>query len=316
MPNTPTQVLAKNVLFRQGTNPARLDGLAAWSDAGTVSVTLVDGVGSDSYDAVVLRDRPIGYWAVNAAGTTEPDLSGKGQPGVYSGGTPARTALPNGQPAALFDGQKQYLRIPSMPAYSVAHTGNLTVEGWIRPSVLQFPNTTSDGWLNVWGKGLPGKREFALHMYSQINPESRENRISGYIFNNIGWHGSGAYFQPAPGVLRAGDWLHVVVHYSTKMHPPNCAAGYPGHISIFVNGVEWRRSPTSPTGCMSQYSITPTATDSPVDIGSLAGETAFTGAIARFALYPYLLSPAQIANHFRAMTGKEPSGSCTTTCTF
>jgi hypothetical protein len=71
----------------------------------------------------------------------------------------------------------------------------------------------------------------------------------------------------------------------------------------------------APTGCMSQYKITPQAGSSPLDIGTMAFDTWFPGAIGKVAIYNYLLSQSQINAHFQAMTGVAPSGSCANTCT-
>ena len=69
------------------------------------------------------------------------------------------------------------------------------------------------------------------------------------------------------------------------------------------------------TGCMSQYGITPKAGSSPLNIGTMAFEGYFPGAIGKVAIYNYLLDPARISAHFTAMTGRTPSGSCASSCT-
>jgi hypothetical protein len=47
----------------------------------------------------------------------------------------------------------------------------------------------------------------------------------------------------------------------------------------------------------------------------MAFDTWFQGAIGKVAIYDYLLSNAQIAAHYQAMTGLAPAGSCANTCT-
>ena len=66
---------------------------------------------------------------------------------------------------------------------------------------------------------------------------------------------------------------------------------------------------------MSQLSVKPKALSSPLDIGTVAMDTWFAGAIGKVAIYNYLLTQAQINAHYRAMTSAQPSGSCRTTCT-
>jgi hypothetical protein len=48
----------------------------------------------------------------------------------------------------------------------------------------------------------------------------------------------------------------------------------------------------------------------------MATDSWFAGAVGKVALYDALLSDAQIAAHFEAMTGRAPSGSCGDTCRF
>ncbi len=71
-----------------------------------------------------------------------------------------------------------------------------------------------------------------------------------------------------------------------------------------------------PTGCMSQFSITPVANNSPLNIGTMASTSWFQGAIGKVAIYNYLLSQTQITNHYTQMSGNSPTGSCAATCTF
>jgi hypothetical protein len=44
-------------------------------------------------------------------------------------------------------------------------------------------------------------------------------------------------------------------------------------------------------------------------------DTWFKGAIGKVAIYDHLLTQSQISAHFKAMSGKSPSGSCGDTCT-
>jgi hypothetical protein len=66
---------------------------------------------------------------------------------------------------------------------------------------------------------------------------------------------------------------------------------------------------------MSQHNIIRTANSSPLDIGTMARDRWFNGAIGKVAIYDKLLSRAQISAHYAAMTGAQPSGSCGNTCT-
>jgi hypothetical protein len=91
---------------------------------------------------------------------------------------------------------------------------------------------------------------------------------------------------------------------------------YPGAINIWVNGVEWNHASHGDTGCMCQYGVVPIANSSPLNIGTMAMDTWFAGAIGKVAIYDHLLTPAQIATHYHVMTGKDPTGTCGATCSF
>jgi hypothetical protein len=226
--------------------------------------------------------------------------------------------MPNGDHAAGFNGSSEYLTVPSNASMSIPTTGNLTWEGWIRPGVLQFLRE-SGGYVDWIGKcaNYSPTCEWEARMYDSSNLQGRCNRLSAYVFNSRAGLGSGADWQPTCGLLQAGQWYYVVGEYTTLSQPPGCpnASSYPGSINIWVNGVEWNQPLHHPTGCMSQYAVVPTANASPLNIGTMALDTWFQGAIGKVAIYDYLLRPAQISNHYRVMTGAQPSGSCGTTCT-
>ena len=81
-----------------------------------------------------------------------------------------------------------------------------------------------------------------------------------------------------------------------------------------MNGVPWDQAAHNPTGCFSQYQVVPKANGSALNIGTMALDTWFKGAVGKVAVYGYLLGQAQIATHYQAMTGKAPQGSCANTC--
>lgn len=290
------------------------------------------GAAQSAYDQTVLADQPVAFWDVGAADTTEPDLTGNGNTGTYPNGLPAVVAMPNGDAAADFNppnpdgsysGSTQYLSVPSNPdgSLSIPATGNLTWEAWIAPDVLQFLLADGTSWEYVHYMGKCDKRvsltcEWAARMYGIDT--IRPNRLSAYAFNPIGGLGSGADWQPVAGLFQAGQWLHVVGEYTTQSQPDVCvnADTYPGSIDIWVNGVKWNQSFHGQTGCMSQFMVIPQANNSPFNIGTLAYDRWFEGAIAKVAIYNYLLTQDQITNHYTTMTGQDPTGSCTRECSF
>jgi hypothetical protein len=277
---------------------------------------------SRDYDEIILLDHPVAYWRLSVGNGSEPDLTGHGNTGTYPSGLPSLATMPNGDLAADFNGMGQYLTIPSNPAFSIPTTRNLTWEVWIRPDVLQFPNENRNGgFVDFMGKcaSYSPTCEWEARMYSLETTENpnRPNRISAYAFNPQAGLGSGADWQPAAGVIAAGQWLHMVGEYSTQTAPSDCenTASYPGSINIWVNGVKWNQSAHGQTGCMSQYDVLPESNHSPLNVGTMAFDSYFHGAIGKVAIYNYLLTQAQIGNHYAAMTGKQPAGSCSGTCT-
>lgn len=271
-----------------------------------------------NYDSAVLADNPVMYLSLaTSTSGTEKDLSGNGNNGTYKGGIPTTATLPNGDKAADFNGSGEYVTVPSSPALSIPTTHELTWEAWIRPDTLQFPNDSGYGYVDFMGKcqDYGPTCEWESRMYSTTNPEGRANRLSAYVFNPSAGLGSAADWQPNANTIQSGQWLHVVGEYQTITTPTGCSTIDPGSINIWVNGVKWDQAAHFPTGCMSQFSVTPTANNSPLNIATMAMETWFHGAIGKVAIYNYLLNQTQINTHFTAMTGSTPSGSCAQTCT-
>jgi concanavalin A-like lectin/glucanase superfamily protein len=288
---------------------------------GTAFLLLAAGACSaqSAYDQVVLTDGPVGFWDISAAGTDEPDLTGNGNDGTYINGLPRIVVMPNGDVAADFNGSNQYLNVPSDPggAFSIPTTGTLTWEAWIRPDVLDFPNENK-GYVSYLGKcdSYNPTCEWEARMYGLST--DRPNRLSAYAFNPSAGLGSGAFWQPVSNLFQPSEWLHVVGEYTILSQPDVCqnASMYPGSIDIWVNGVEWNQSTHGQTGCMSQYNVIPQANTSALNIGTMARDSWFQGAIAKVAIYNYPLTQDQITAHYTAMTGLTPTGSCGSTCTF
>lgn len=291
---------------------------------GTTSASVTITIGAPpppsgtGYDATILNDKPVAYWAMNSTGGTESDLSGNGNTGTYKNGTPPQLNMPNNDKAVDFNGRNQYLTVPSNSSMSIPTTQQLTWESWIKPDVLAW-STVSDpygyGYVDWMGKcqNYSPTCEWESRMYSSTH--TRSSRMSAYVFNPSAGLGSGADWQPASNVILQGHWLHIVGEYQTKTTPSGCNVAYPGSIDIWVNGVKWSMASHLPTGCMSQYQIIPRAGSSPFNVGTMAFDSYFPGAIGKVAIYNFLLSQTQISNHYTTMTGLQPSGSCGNTCT-
>lgn len=255
----------------------------------TIGMVLAASVAAASpYDSLVLAQRPTLYLALSAArgSATERDLSGAGHDGRYlpRPSLAAKTHLPNGDVATVFDGGTQFVEVASAPSFSVPRAGALTIEAWIRPDTLEFPHDEADGYVHWAGKGETGQYEYALRMYSLTNSASppRPNRISGYAFNLSGGLGSGSYFQDS---VTRGAWIHVAVIIDRH------------DVSVYKNGVLRKTTP------LSQFNVTPAPGSAPVRIATRDLYSFFKGAIGKFALYPRALTAAQLVAHYHAMTG-------------
>jgi hypothetical protein len=226
------------------------------------SVTPPRGV-ADAYDRKVLSLGPIAYLTLGSpSAATEPDLSGNHHTGVYmpANDAPAKATLPNGDTAAQFGGQRQYLQVLSAAGLSVRNSGCLTAEAWVRPKTLQFPHEQGSGYVYILGKGTTGKQEYALRMYSKSNSETpvRPNRISAYAFNLSGGEGSGSYFQDK---VRVGQWMMVAFQIRST-----ATTGWPdGYVAIYKNGI--LRGQVS----LSQFHVKPMYANAPFRIGTRDG---------------------------------------------
>ena len=249
---------------------------------------------SDNYDRQVMSFRPALYLPLgNSSSPVERDLSGFARDGSYKPGQPQTDGarLPNGDRATAFNGQSQYVQVPSTPALSITHTGCLTIEAWIRPTVLRFPDTQGSGYVYLLGKGTAGKQEYALRMYSITNSETppRPNRVSAYVFNLAGGEGSGAYFQDK---VEAGAWFMVTFVIDSQVSP-----GWPeGYIAIYKNG-----RLRGPKVSLSQFEVTPKASNASFRIATRDLGSFFEGSIAKVAVYDTALSSGDIYATYLAM---------------
>lgn len=209
----------------------------------------------------------------------------------------------------LFDGIDDYVEVPNSPELGVAGQGQLTVSVWMKPATLYFPHTEGNGyvhWLGKGSRGLPDNQQnWAFRIYSKdtthlltpqekqrceaIDPnvETRENRISFYIFPPTGGgQGIGSYFQYClnnnTNLVKAGEWIHVV----------GVADGEWTH--IFRNGVRMDSD--------DYRAITPAPGDAPLRIGTReAGDVEnprntsyFLGAIAEVRIWNRALSEDEV----------------------
>ncbi|MCU1670570.1 MAG: LamG protein [Blastococcus sp.] len=245
---------------------------------------------TSTYDKVVMADRPVGFWH-DAAGH---DLVG--QRHARRVGAPGATRTPNGDSAPTFDGSRRYLEIADSDRWSPATTGRLTVEAWMRPSTLRFP----DCYVHWLGKGEPDQQEWTLRMYALSTPcesPQRPNRVSVYAFNRSGGLGTGAYFQGGLDqvpTMQPNVWIQIV----GVIDAVDKSATYPnGYVRIYRNG--------RLINTRDLYSTVPISLrngTAPLRIGTQNLGGFFRGAIGKVALYDRELSASKVLAHYRAMS--------------
>ncbi len=161
----------------------------------------------------------------------------------------------------------------------------------MRPEVLTFSGQTDQIYVHWLGKGQPNQYEWGFRFYSNDSP-TRPNRVSAYIWNPSGAEGAGAYFQDQ---LTAGEWIHIVACYD-----PGNADDRGAGVSIYKNGV-LRGSPAHSRGPLySSYNIRSAPGSAPVRLGTRDLASFFRGALADVAIYPRVLSAAEVAGNYRA----------------
>jgi hypothetical protein len=259
------------------------------------------GTAASNYAQVVLAKKPVGYWRLGETkGPDALDSTGNGHQGVYQGAPTLRergAIAGDADTAVKLDGKRSYVEIPNHEDFSQPTSGNgLTVEVWLRPDTLEFAGETDDPYVFWLGKGEPNRQEWALRFYSAASND-RPNRISAYIFNPEGGLGAGAYFQDQP---TAGEWIHVVACFD-----PGDADTQGAGVRIYKNGV-CRLGPPS-AGVLynnPQWQIKPAHGAAPLRLGTRDRKSFLVGALDEVAIYPRVLSAAEVLENYQAGAGK------------
>jgi hypothetical protein len=278
---------------------SRRDFLAVSGLAGLSAFSLsssVFGAAASNYQKKVLAKKPVAYWRLGEAkGPAALDSAANKHHGTYQG-TPTlgqKGAIRGDTDTAItLDGKRSYVEIPDHADFSVPTSRKgLTVEAWMRPDALAFEGATDDPYIFWLGKGEGKQQEWAFRFYSQTT--KRPNRISAYIFNLDGGLGSGAYFEDK---LKVGEWLHVVACFDPG-DKTNPNAG----VSIYKNG-ELRKGPGIPGSkgtLYATYDIVPAHGKAPLRLGTRDVKTFLTGGLDEVAIYPRVLTAAEVLDHFK-----------------
>ncbi len=250
---------------------------------------------TSAYAQTVLAKGPVGYWRLGEpGGPTAADSTSSARDGTYRGDPvfDVPGAIWNNSDGAVqLDGQDDYVEIPNSADFSQPTSGaGLTVEVWMRPDILSFTGETSQNYVHWLGKGDAGDTEWGFRFYSSDSP-SRPNRISAYCWNAAGGEGAGAYFQD---VLMAGTWIHVVACYD-----PGDQSDPMAGVSIYRDGALRESPATSSAARYASYDVVPVHGAALVRLGTRDLVSFFTGALDEVAIYPRVLSAAEIAENYQ-----------------
>ena len=273
--------------------------LAGGCGLGTIGCRARPVRAAQAYRDLVLAKNPVGYWRLGEReGPTARDASPHSCDGTFHGGVHYRErgAIAHDDDTAISaNGRDAYVEVPDNEHFSQPASGKgLTVEVWMRPGDLVFAGETAEHYVHWLGKGERGELEWGMRFYSRDS--SRPNRISAYIWNAGGGLGAGAYFQDE---LQRGDWIHVVACYDPGDRS-NAGAG----VSVYRNGA-LRGSPSSQKGALySGYAIVPAHGSAPLRFGTRDRASYFSGRLDEVAIYPRVLTVAEIHDHYRVGSGR------------
>jgi PKD repeat protein len=221
--------------------------------------------GPGGYQAAVTGDNPVGYWRLGGTGTTAGAVVGAD--GTVNGGVTAIAGALAGDTdgARSFNGSSGYVSVPSSPALNT--TGDLTIEAWVRPSVVHGGVVVQKG----------GANGYSVWQY-------RLGMTSGGQWRGTVFVGSQALAVTAPGQAALNTWTHLVLTRDS------------GTLRMYVNGS--LASSAAAAGVLN-------STGSIFAIGrSGASATSyFNGGIDEVAFYGQAISAAAVAAHYDAGRG-------------
>ncbi len=235
-----------------------------WMVTNTNRAPLVTNPGAQSYDGrsdyamAVLQDHPAVYWRLGESAGSIAADSVGPHPGVLTGNVVL------GQPGALADGNRAMLfdgvsGAIQVSGTSLALSGDLTLELWANVSPGGRQTLISKDYL----------REFELTLES--NGELNFYQGNGVVSGNV---------RSVAGAVKRNLWQHVVVTRSAATNT----------IAFYVNGVAKGTGTTS---------IAATPGSAPISIGRAKSGGRYTnGLLDEVAIYPAVLTPAQVATHY------------------
>ena len=269
------------------TTTYRLAVQNAYGTTNSQPIVLTVAAPPAGYATTVMQDHPAALWRLSeTSGTTAVDSAGLND-GTYSGGFTLGAAPFHGETgtAAHFDGSSGRAIVPNSPAFNP--DGPFTIE--------------------LWGK-LDNNNGNKVALSSLDRP----TRGAGYEYymggNYNGWEfhtgGGGNYdgFWGDSTKQPVGPWWHIVGTYDGTQ------------LQMYVNGAlgEDASNPGNGNGVVNPPFVPNTTKN--LFIGSRSDSAVWwPGSLANVAFYNYVLSPAQISNHYAvayepAVITQQPAG--------
>jgi fibronectin type 3 domain-containing protein len=257
------------------------DGTNTSAKSAQVSATAVGA--APSYTSQVIADGAQLYWRyddtsgkwIEDASGSSAGLNGLTQTGVLTGGDSAIAG--SSDPSGIFNGSTQY-------AYSDQGAGapsTYSIETWIKTT------TTSGGWIAGYGNGFPNTGTFATNLSSNHDREIyMEN--SGRLEFGV-WTG-GAQTVESHKSYNDGNWHYIV------------GTQGPGGLVLYVDGLPVGTNPTATA--QDYYGSWRVGGDNAGGWPNSPTSNFFAGQLDETAIYPTVLSEAQIQNHFALAGGK------------
>lgn len=229
----------------------------------------------------------IAHWKLDDGGGLLALDSVGSHDGVVASGGPVWIDPGKIDGALDFDGDDDFVLIPSDPAWDLDPSFERSWSLWINPDQL------SSAWTNIWSQTNASTRGLSIvaHSTGDSNMGPVTNGIS------VGWDESGSDkvgLHSANNVLSVGSWHHIVVTHDGDLPQPD-------RFTIWVDKVDvTERGDVNSIGTLSGVTTSSTSIGgNPVDV-----PTWFKGSIDDVRVYDEVLSAADIASLFDAV----PSG--------
>jgi hypothetical protein len=270
---TPSLTIANLVATNAGTYTCIVSNAISTATS-TPAVIAIGAPGAGTYEALVAADKPVGWWRMDDAPSSQLMLDAMGNSDGYWSNTVtlgSSGALANdSNKAATFNGGANWGEVTTLPA--PAALGNFTYECWVRTSDLtteQCPWSSFRNAYGFWFQKDSGGAWRGRDGYGDLDGNSsRQDQI---------------------GTAAAGKWTHLVAIYDTVNTPT-------GH-RVFING-RWNNDGPFLDFCRNLNTPMRVGAVDPLNQDGMAHF--FTGDIDEVAVYNKALTTNQILAHYLA----------------